>query len=86
MLSTSHADGKHATLAAAAILADGRVRVEIAGAWESTDEARAELPALLSTGSSRGPRMVPVHGPRRSRSRPPSAPGRVSTELGRRQG
>lgn len=40
-------DGKHATLAAAVLLPDGRVRVEIAAAWESTDEARAELPALL---------------------------------------
>lgn len=40
-------DGKHATLAVAARLADGRARVEIAAAWDSTDAARAELPALL---------------------------------------
>ena len=40
-------DGKHATLVAAAALPDGRVRVEVAAAWPSTDEARAELPALL---------------------------------------
>jgi hypothetical protein len=33
-------DGAHATLAVAARLDDGRVRVEIAGAWKSTDEAR----------------------------------------------
>lgn len=41
-------DGKHATLAVAAPLGDGRARVEIAAAWASTDEARAELPALLA--------------------------------------
>ena len=40
-------DGKHATLAIAAQLADGRVRVEIAAAWDGTDAARAELPALI---------------------------------------
>ena len=33
-------DGAHATLAVAARLDDGRVRVEIAGAWKSTGEAR----------------------------------------------
>jgi hypothetical protein len=40
-------DGKHATLAVATLLPDGRVRTEIAGAWNSTDAARAELPGLL---------------------------------------
>jgi hypothetical protein len=40
-------DGQHATLAAAAVLADGRVRIEIVRAWKSTDAARAELPGLL---------------------------------------
>ena len=40
-------DGKHCTLAVAAALGDGRARVEIAAAWNSTDEARRELPALL---------------------------------------
>ena len=40
-------DGAHVTLAAAAKLPDGRVRVEIAGAWPSTDAARAELPDIL---------------------------------------
>lgn len=40
-------DGAHATLAVAARLADGRPRVEIAGAWKGTDTARAELPGLL---------------------------------------
>ncbi len=40
-------DGKHATLAAAAIRPDGRARVEIVAAWRSTDAARADLPALL---------------------------------------
>lgn len=40
-------DGLHATLAAAARTADGRPRGEIARAWKTTDQARAELPALL---------------------------------------
>ena len=40
-------DGQHATLAVAAALPDGRVRVEIAAAWPSTDAARAELGGLL---------------------------------------
>ncbi|MGH3190014.1 MAG: hypothetical protein ACRDOL_22665 [Streptosporangiaceae bacterium] len=40
-------DGKHATLAVAAVLPDGRVRVEIAAAWKNTDAARAELGPLL---------------------------------------
>jgi len=40
-------DGKHATLAVAAMLPDDRVRVEIATAWASTEAARFELPALL---------------------------------------
>lgn len=34
-------DGQHATLAVAARLDDGRVRIEIAGAWKSTDAVRA---------------------------------------------
>jgi hypothetical protein len=40
-------DGKHVTLAVAAMLEDGRIRGEIANAWDSTDEARRELPAIL---------------------------------------
>lgn len=40
-------DNNHATLAIAAELPDGRVRVEIAGSWRSTEDARRELPALL---------------------------------------
>jgi hypothetical protein len=40
--------GEHVTLAVAARLPDGRVRVEIPAAWTSTDEARRELPDLLS--------------------------------------
>jgi phage terminase large subunit-like protein len=43
-------DSQHATLAIAAPLDDGRVRVEIAGAWTSTDRARIELPRLLEEG------------------------------------
>ena len=34
-------DGRHVTLAGAAPLDDGRVRVEVFGAWGSTDDARA---------------------------------------------
>ena len=41
-------DGRHATLAVAAPLGDGRARVEIAAAWKTTDEARREMPALLA--------------------------------------
>jgi hypothetical protein len=40
-------DGQHVTLAVAAMLDDGRVRVEIAAAWPDTDAARAELPGKL---------------------------------------
>lgn len=40
-------DGRHATLAVAAVLEDGRIRVGTAGFWSSTEEARMELPALL---------------------------------------
>lgn len=40
-------DGQHVSLAGAAVLDDGRVRVEVLGAWESTDEARRMLPNLL---------------------------------------
>jgi hypothetical protein len=41
-------DGAHCTLAVAARLDSGRARVEIAAAWDSTDQARRELPALLA--------------------------------------
>jgi Terminase large subunit, ATPase domain len=41
-------DGQHATLAAAAVMADGRARVEIVRAWKSTDAARDDLPGLLA--------------------------------------
>lgn len=43
-------DQQHATLAAAAVLPDGRVRVEPVRAWAglgATDKARRELPALV---------------------------------------
>lgn len=40
-------DGEHCTLAVAGVLDDGRVRVEIAGAWDSTEVARKELPEAL---------------------------------------
>lgn len=41
-------DGAHVTLAGAAVLDDGRVRVEILNAWSSTTAARRELPGLLA--------------------------------------
>ncbi|HEY6278992.1 MAG TPA: hypothetical protein VIX86_21990, partial [Streptosporangiaceae bacterium] len=41
-------DGQHATLAVAALLADGRIRVEIAWSWNSSDGARGELPDWLA--------------------------------------
>lgn len=40
-------DGKHATLAAATKLTDGRVRVEVVASWESTAALRRELPGWL---------------------------------------
>jgi Phage Terminase len=40
-------DSAHVTLAVAAKLPDGRVRVEIAAAWNGTEPARAELDTLL---------------------------------------
>jgi hypothetical protein len=40
-------DGRHVTLMLAAQLADGAIRVESAGAWESTDQARAALNGML---------------------------------------
>lgn len=36
-------DGLHATLAAAAVMPDGRVRLELAAAWEDTEKLRREL-------------------------------------------
>ncbi|MGH3863671.1 terminase [Actinokineospora sp.] len=40
-------DGAHATLVAAAVLADGRVRVEPVRSWTDTDTLRRDLTALL---------------------------------------
>ena len=40
-------DGRHVTLAVAAMLEDGRIRGEIAQAWDGTEEARFELAAIL---------------------------------------
>jgi len=40
-------DGAHATLAAAAVLGDGRVRVQVIKAWRSTDDARFQLAGVL---------------------------------------
>jgi hypothetical protein len=41
-------DGKHATLAVAAMLATGQVRTEIVRAWDNTTAARPELPELIA--------------------------------------
>lgn len=41
-------DQAHATLVAAAVLADGRVRVEVVKAWEGTDQVRRDLAPLLT--------------------------------------
>jgi len=40
-------DGQHVALLAAAVLADGRVRVETVAAWPSTNAARFELAPML---------------------------------------
>jgi len=40
-------EGAHVTLAAAAVLSDGRVRVQVIKAWRSTDEARFQLADVL---------------------------------------
>jgi hypothetical protein len=41
-------DLRHSTLVAAAVLPDGRVRLEVVAAWSSTTQLRAELPELLA--------------------------------------
>ena len=44
-------DGRHATLAAAAVLGDGRARVEVVRAWngeDCVDQLRRDLPKLLA--------------------------------------
>lgn len=51
-------DGAHVTLAIAAMEPDGRVRVEVAAAWKSTQEARAELPAILKALGIRPGKVV----------------------------
>lgn len=40
-------DGRHVTLAAAAAMADGRIRVETVAAWDSFQEAREEIVDLI---------------------------------------
>lgn len=40
-------DGAHVTLTISAAAGDGRVRVWVAKAWQSVDQARADLPAVL---------------------------------------
>ena len=41
-------DEEHATAVAAAVLADGRVRVDVVAAWDSTTEMRRDLPGLVA--------------------------------------
>jgi hypothetical protein len=41
-------DGKHATLTAAAVLADGRVRGEVVAAWDSTKKLRRDLRRVVA--------------------------------------
>lgn len=41
-------DGAHATLVAAALLDDGRVRLDVVADWTSTAQLRADLPDLLT--------------------------------------
>lgn len=41
-------DGAHVTLTGAAQLDDGRTRIEVLGAWSTTEEARRELATLLA--------------------------------------
>lgn len=53
-------DGQHATLAAAAALDDGRVRVEIVKHWTDLAKARAELPALLERVAPRAVGWLPT--------------------------
>ncbi|MEV6879556.1 terminase [Amycolatopsis sp. NPDC051128] len=48
-------DGKHATLAAAAVLDDGRARVEVVKAWTDMKKMRQELRAVVR---SVGPRRI----------------------------
>jgi hypothetical protein len=40
-------DGQHATIVAAAVLPDGRVRVDVVKAWDDTDELRRAMPGLM---------------------------------------
>jgi len=41
------ADGKHVTLAVAALLGDGRPRIEVGGSWATPAEAAEAIPGLL---------------------------------------
>lgn len=43
-------DGQHATLAAAAAMDDGRVRVEVIAAWSNTGDTRTELDIIEQVG------------------------------------
>jgi hypothetical protein len=52
-------DSDHATLVAAAVLPDGKVRVETVAAWDSLHEARTDLPGLIDQIQPIGVGWVP---------------------------
>lgn len=52
-------DSQHVTLAAAAVLRDGRVRVQIIEAWQTTEQARDELPDLIERIAPRATSWFP---------------------------
>jgi len=56
-------DQMHASLVAAAVMPDGRVRVEVVAAWEGigcTDKLRSELPGLLARVRPRALGWLPI--------------------------
>ena len=72
-------DGQHATLAAAALTADGRPRVEIVKAWTSSDQARAELPEWLAKLQTADGRLVPHRARWRARTHPAASTRRPTS-------
>src|SRR5690606_30247004 len=52
-------DGQHGTLVAGAVLADGRVRVEVVEAWDDTDRLRRAPPGRPGRGKARELGRVP---------------------------
>src|SRR6266511_6292828 len=52
-------DGGHVTLTAAAMLSDGRIRLQVIAAWRSSDEARFLVPGESEPGARAGPPHTP---------------------------